>query len=50
MEEIKKEVEYPEEKQELSDVKLKKVTGGGAFDDVPRVPVQPIDEEKKSQI
>ena len=33
----------------VPDEKLKKVIGGGAFDDVPRVPEYPIDDETKKK-
>lgn len=38
------------ETQELNLDELEQVTGGGAFDNVPRVPQNPIDDTLKSKI
>lgn len=45
----KKNEEHPES-QELELDELEQVTGGGVFDDVPRVPQKPIDEPLRSKI
>lgn len=45
-----KKAEETQEPRELSLDELEQVTGGGVFDNVPRVPQKPIDDDLRSKI
>ncbi len=45
-----KNIKNPEKLQEIDFDDLEKVTGGSAFDTIPRVPEKPIDDNLKSKI